>query len=143
MTSFTYIYKLEVISLINKPRSVVSGEREREMRSCGIRGVIRHHLAWLVLILCSWQVAAAQAQQAPKTDPVEGRRIDGQMGRPARPGPSMAVPRPRLIGPARPDQHTGPSRASPRAASTAQARPNTTRAVPGRPEGTMVHRASS
>nr|XP_015638564.1 probable LRR receptor-like serine/threonine-protein kinase At1g56130 isoform X2 [Oryza sativa Japonica Group] len=51
------------------------------MRSCGIRGVIRHHLAWLVLILCSWQVAAAQAQQAPKTDPVEAAALNTILGR--------------------------------------------------------------
>uniref|UniRef100_A0A0E0DP29 non-specific serine/threonine protein kinase n=1 Tax=Oryza meridionalis TaxID=40149 RepID=A0A0E0DP29_9ORYZ len=43
------------------------------MRSSGISVIVvfRHHLAWLVLILCSRRVAAAQAQQAPKTDPVE------------------------------------------------------------------------
>uniref|UniRef100_A0A0D3G589 Leucine-rich repeat-containing N-terminal plant-type domain-containing protein n=1 Tax=Oryza barthii TaxID=65489 RepID=A0A0D3G589_9ORYZ len=52
------------------------------MRSCSIRGVIRHHLAWLVLILCSWpRVAAAQAQQAPKTDPVEAAALNTILGR--------------------------------------------------------------
>uniref|UniRef100_A0A0D9ZWF3 Uncharacterized protein n=1 Tax=Oryza glumipatula TaxID=40148 RepID=A0A0D9ZWF3_9ORYZ len=51
------------------------------MRYCGIRGVIRHHLAWLVLILCSWQVAAARAQQAPKTDPVEAAALNTILGR--------------------------------------------------------------
>ena len=35
--------------------------------------------------------------------------------------------------------YTGLCRASPQAANTAQAWPNTTRAVPGRPKGTMVH----
>uniref|UniRef100_A0A0D3G595 Uncharacterized protein n=1 Tax=Oryza barthii TaxID=65489 RepID=A0A0D3G595_9ORYZ len=49
------------------------------MRSCSIRGVIRHHLAWLVLILWSWRVAAAQDQQAPKTDPVEDSLSMGRM----------------------------------------------------------------
>lgn len=44
-------------------------------------------------------------------------------------GPRPAVPGPRVVG---------PCRASPRAALTAQARPW---AVPGRPEGMMVHRA--
>uniref|UniRef100_A0A0E0PJR5 non-specific serine/threonine protein kinase n=1 Tax=Oryza rufipogon TaxID=4529 RepID=A0A0E0PJR5_ORYRU len=51
------------------------------MRSCSIRGVIRHHLAWLVLILCSWRVAAAQDQQAPKTDPVEAAALNTILGR--------------------------------------------------------------
>ena len=68
------------------------------------------------------------------------RNIDGQLGRPTQHGPRPAMPRLRLVGPARPDRH---GRAVPRAAYTAQARPNTTRAVPGRPEGTMAHRASS
>ena len=67
--------------------------------------------------------------------------IVGHVGRPARHGPGPAVPGPRLVGPARPDRRTGPCRASPRAALTAQARPNTPRAVPGRPEGTMGRRA--
>uniref|UniRef100_A0A0D3G592 non-specific serine/threonine protein kinase n=1 Tax=Oryza barthii TaxID=65489 RepID=A0A0D3G592_9ORYZ len=51
------------------------------MRSCSIRGVIRHHLAWLVLILWSWRVAAAQDQQAPKTDPVEAAALNTILGR--------------------------------------------------------------
>uniref|UniRef100_A0A0E0L0A2 non-specific serine/threonine protein kinase n=1 Tax=Oryza punctata TaxID=4537 RepID=A0A0E0L0A2_ORYPU len=29
------------------------------------------HLLWLVLVLWSWRIAAAQAQHAPKTDPIE------------------------------------------------------------------------
>jgi hypothetical protein len=58
------------------------------------------------------------------------------MGRPARPGPSMAVPRPRSIGPAWHDWHFVPCRALPRAAPQAQARPTNTRVMPCRPEGT-------
>ncbi len=65
--------------------------------------------------------------------------IVGQMGRPAQHGPGPAVPGPRLVGLAQPDRHAGPCRASPCAAHMAQARPNTTRAVPGWPEGTTVH----
>uniref|UniRef100_A0A0E0L0C4 non-specific serine/threonine protein kinase n=1 Tax=Oryza punctata TaxID=4537 RepID=A0A0E0L0C4_ORYPU len=52
------------------------------MRSCRrstISGVVRH-LAWLVLV-CSWQVAAAQAQQAPKTDPAEVEALNTILGR--------------------------------------------------------------
>ncbi|EEC78870.1 hypothetical protein OsI_19227 [Oryza sativa Indica Group] len=53
------------------------------MRSSGISViVVVRHLAWLVLILCSWpRVAAAQAQQAPKTDPVEAAALNTILGR--------------------------------------------------------------
>uniref|UniRef100_A0A0E0PJS2 Leucine-rich repeat-containing N-terminal plant-type domain-containing protein n=1 Tax=Oryza rufipogon TaxID=4529 RepID=A0A0E0PJS2_ORYRU len=53
------------------------------MRSSGISViVVVRHLAWLVLILCSWpRVAAAQAQQAPKTDPVEAVALNTILGR--------------------------------------------------------------
>uniref|UniRef100_A0A0D9ZHD1 Leucine-rich repeat-containing N-terminal plant-type domain-containing protein n=1 Tax=Oryza glumipatula TaxID=40148 RepID=A0A0D9ZHD1_9ORYZ len=51
------------------------------MRSCSIRGVVRHRLAWLVLILCSWRVAAAQDQPAPKTDSVEAAALNTILGR--------------------------------------------------------------
>uniref|UniRef100_A0A0E0I865 non-specific serine/threonine protein kinase n=1 Tax=Oryza nivara TaxID=4536 RepID=A0A0E0I865_ORYNI len=41
-------------------------------RSSTISVVVLHLAYWLVLVF-SWQVAAAQAQQAPKTDPAEGK----------------------------------------------------------------------
>ena len=46
--------------------------------------------------------------------------IDGHLGRPTQHGPSLAVPRPRLVGLARPDRLTVLCRASPRAAYTTQ-----------------------
>lgn len=58
------------------------------------------------------------------------------MDRPARPGPSTAVPRPRSIGPARQDWHFVPCCALPRAAPQAQVRPTNTRVVPCWPKGT-------
>ncbi|BAS93048.1 Os05g0256100 [Oryza sativa Japonica Group] len=39
------------------------------------------HLLWLVLVLWSWRIAAAQAQQAPKTDPIEVSALNTIMGR--------------------------------------------------------------
>uniref|UniRef100_A0A0E0DP18 non-specific serine/threonine protein kinase n=1 Tax=Oryza meridionalis TaxID=40149 RepID=A0A0E0DP18_9ORYZ len=51
----------------------------RSCRSSTISGVVRH-LAWLVLVF-SWQVAAAQAQQAPKTDPAEVAAMNTILGR--------------------------------------------------------------
>uniref|UniRef100_A0A0E0HBK6 non-specific serine/threonine protein kinase n=1 Tax=Oryza nivara TaxID=4536 RepID=A0A0E0HBK6_ORYNI len=39
------------------------------------------HLLWLVLVLWSWRIAAAQAQQAPKTDPIEVSALNTVMGR--------------------------------------------------------------
>uniref|UniRef100_A0A0D9ZWD4 non-specific serine/threonine protein kinase n=1 Tax=Oryza glumipatula TaxID=40148 RepID=A0A0D9ZWD4_9ORYZ len=51
----------------------------RSCRSSTISGVVRH-LAWLLLVF-SWQVAAAQAQQAPKTDPAEVAALNTILGR--------------------------------------------------------------
>uniref|UniRef100_A0A0E0L097 non-specific serine/threonine protein kinase n=1 Tax=Oryza punctata TaxID=4537 RepID=A0A0E0L097_ORYPU len=39
------------------------------------------HLLWLVLVLWSWRIAAAQAQHAPKTDPIEVSALNTIMGR--------------------------------------------------------------
>ncbi|KAF0933919.1 hypothetical protein E2562_020047, partial [Oryza meyeriana var. granulata] len=39
------------------------------------------HLVWLVLVLCSWRIAAAQAQQAPITDPLEAAALNTILGR--------------------------------------------------------------
>ncbi|KAL5230824.1 hypothetical protein ABZP36_029600 [Zizania latifolia] len=38
--------------------------------SCGQR-----QLVWLLVLVFSWRMAAAQAQQAPKTDPLEGKDV--------------------------------------------------------------------
>uniref|UniRef100_A0A0D3G586 non-specific serine/threonine protein kinase n=1 Tax=Oryza barthii TaxID=65489 RepID=A0A0D3G586_9ORYZ len=49
-------------------------------RSSTISGVVLHLAYWLVLVF-SWQVAAAQAQQAPKTDPAEVAALNTILGR--------------------------------------------------------------
>lgn len=65
------------------------------------------------------------------------RAIDGgQMSCPAQ------ARGPRLARPAQPDLHDGLGGARPQAAPTAQTGPNKTRAVLGRPEGMIAHRAS-
>uniref|UniRef100_A0A0E0DP06 non-specific serine/threonine protein kinase n=1 Tax=Oryza meridionalis TaxID=40149 RepID=A0A0E0DP06_9ORYZ len=49
--------------------------REREMRRCS-----SWQLLWLVLV-CSWRIAAAQAQAAPRTDPTEAAALNTILGR--------------------------------------------------------------
>uniref|UniRef100_A0A0D9ZWC1 non-specific serine/threonine protein kinase n=1 Tax=Oryza glumipatula TaxID=40148 RepID=A0A0D9ZWC1_9ORYZ len=53
--------------------------RRRNSSSGG--GGFGGHLLWLVLVLWSWRIAAAQAQQAPKTDPIEVSALNTIMGR--------------------------------------------------------------
>uniref|UniRef100_A0A0E0DP13 Protein kinase domain-containing protein n=1 Tax=Oryza meridionalis TaxID=40149 RepID=A0A0E0DP13_9ORYZ len=57
--------------------ATVSIEREKEMRSCGIRGVIRQHLAWLVLILWSWRLLRINKHQKL----IQSKRMSSQTQR--------------------------------------------------------------
>jgi hypothetical protein len=51
----------------------VSGERNQEMGG--------HVIVWILLSVCSWRISAAQAQQPPRTDPVEVAALEAILGR--------------------------------------------------------------
>uniref|UniRef100_A0A0E0LS96 non-specific serine/threonine protein kinase n=1 Tax=Oryza punctata TaxID=4537 RepID=A0A0E0LS96_ORYPU len=57
---------------------IASAEREREMGGVGVGG---HLIVWVLLLVCSWRMSAAQAQQPPRTDPVEVAALEAILGR--------------------------------------------------------------
>uniref|UniRef100_A0A0E0AS46 non-specific serine/threonine protein kinase n=1 Tax=Oryza glumipatula TaxID=40148 RepID=A0A0E0AS46_9ORYZ len=40
-----------------------------------------HVILWILLLVCSWRISAAQAQQPPRTDPVEVAALEAILGR--------------------------------------------------------------
>uniref|UniRef100_A0A0E0I8B3 non-specific serine/threonine protein kinase n=1 Tax=Oryza nivara TaxID=4536 RepID=A0A0E0I8B3_ORYNI len=40
-----------------------------------------HVIVWILLLVCSWRISAAQAQQPPRTDPVEVAALEAILGR--------------------------------------------------------------
>uniref|UniRef100_A0A0E0QFK3 non-specific serine/threonine protein kinase n=1 Tax=Oryza rufipogon TaxID=4529 RepID=A0A0E0QFK3_ORYRU len=67
----------EIDPLTQSP-TITGVSHEHEGRNQEMGG---HVIVWILLSVCSWRISAAQAQQPPRTDPVEVAALEAILGR--------------------------------------------------------------